>query len=130
MDVKTAGIVHFCSHVAHLADALLKFGQLIVGELGRHQLYLVGTAVLREIAAAALSLSPDTGVAHQLPGLALIVLNGPGIIPAAHVNGTSAEGSGQSFGGLLPGNSSHLDFYTEALVFQSDHADASSCVRR
>lgn len=60
---------------------------------------------------------PDGGIAHGLPGAALLVLGGPGVIGAALVGVPCSEVGGHGLGSVLAGDAGQFDFDTEVLVF-------------
>ena len=59
---------------------------------------------------------PDGGIAHCLPGAALQVLGGPGVISATFVGVPGSEVGSHGLGGILAGNAGQFDFDSEVLV--------------
>ena len=59
---------------------------------------------------------PDGSIAHGLPGAALLVFGGPGVVAAALVGVPGSKIGSHGLGSVLAGDAGQLDFDTEVLV--------------
>ena len=122
MNMDTAGVIDLGTDPFHPPHTLLESGEFWIGQLGGDQLHTKIFDVIFQILCSGPLLPNNAGVADQLPLLARGVLHFPGIIDAAFGFRYGPKVVRQRLSGLLTGDTGHLHFYAEALVFQAGHA--------
>ena len=125
MDMDAAGSICHSSGLDQLPDNVLQILNVFVLKDRRDNLAGVLTAGIRD-PTVPLDLTPDTAVAHSLPGAALAICGFVDLVVGSDVAGRGSEVVCNNLGGIRSSNAGQLDFNAEVLIL--DHHNNLSLI--